>query len=203
MNKTKIKQLRQQHHLTQEALAEKSYLTVRTIQRAESGEDLSLDSLTAIANVFNVSISSLFENIAKKEDENKIMDSSKEQISQLRQRKIEETTWKLMLVGTSFFILMLTGYLIGQQNEKVQPILGIGWISLCLFTIAISFYLYRKFAIHYLDMKYPRTIGFYFNQKKDEPIKNGWDFIAKKYWLIFPVGGFLSWIIPNIVHHLS
>lgn len=64
----------------------------------------------------------------------------------------------------SFFILMLTGYIIGQQNERIQPILGIRWINLCLFIIAISFHLYRKFTISYLDIKHPITIVSPFNK---------------------------------------
>ena len=29
-----------------------------------------------------------------------------------------------------------------------------------------------------------------------------WDFIARYWWMIFPVGGFLSWFIPEIVKAL-
>ena len=33
---------------------------------------------------------------------------------------------------------------------------------------------------------------------KNEPVKNGWDFMARYWWIVFPIGGFLSWLIPEL-----
>ncbi|MEK1357644.1 helix-turn-helix transcriptional regulator, partial [Limosilactobacillus fermentum] len=78
MNKTNVSQLRKQHGLTQQELADKSYVTIRTVQRLEAGEDVSLSSLSAIANALSVPISGLFDDIEQKEKEQEILDYSQQ-----------------------------------------------------------------------------------------------------------------------------
>jgi len=54
-----LKQLRLSRHLSQEQLALMSGLNVRTIQRIESGQNASLESLKCLASVLEVDISAL------------------------------------------------------------------------------------------------------------------------------------------------
>lgn len=54
-----LKQLRLSRHYSQEQLAQMSGLSVRTIQRIESGENASLESLKCLAAVLEVSVSEL------------------------------------------------------------------------------------------------------------------------------------------------
>ncbi|GMM83288.1 helix-turn-helix domain-containing protein [Pseudoalteromonas sp. MTN2-4] len=54
-----LKQLRVSRHLTQEQLAEMSGLNVRTIQRIESGQNASLESLKCLASVLEVNVDTL------------------------------------------------------------------------------------------------------------------------------------------------
>ena len=54
-----LKQLRISRHLSQEQLAQMSGLNVRTIQRIESGQNASLESLKCLASVLEVDISTL------------------------------------------------------------------------------------------------------------------------------------------------
>lgn len=58
-----IKRLRGRKNWSQEQLAVMSGLSVRTIQRIESGNKASLESLKALASVFEVEISTLTEEI--------------------------------------------------------------------------------------------------------------------------------------------
>ena len=58
-----IKQLRDRRGWTQEQLAECCGLNVRTIQRVESGNKASLETLQSLASVFEVDISTLTEEI--------------------------------------------------------------------------------------------------------------------------------------------
>lgn len=58
-----IKKLRERKNWSQEQLATMSGLSVRTIQRIESGNKASLESLKALASVFEVDISTLTEEI--------------------------------------------------------------------------------------------------------------------------------------------
>ena len=66
-NKTLISDLRKQKGLTQEKLAELTGLNVRTIQRLESGEDASLETLRSIAVALDVEVIELFESVSSKE----------------------------------------------------------------------------------------------------------------------------------------
>lgn len=48
--------LEKQHGLTQQELADKSYVTIRTVQRLEAGEDVSSSSLSAIKQMRYLSL---------------------------------------------------------------------------------------------------------------------------------------------------
>jgi transcriptional regulator with XRE-family HTH domain len=54
-----IRQHREERHLTQEELAMIAGVDARTIQRAESGQNLALETLKAIANAFETTIDQL------------------------------------------------------------------------------------------------------------------------------------------------
>ena len=69
MNKSKIAEIRKQKSLTQENLAEKSYVTVRTIQRMEAGEEVSSETLKSVSNALGVTVNELFESISSSDKE--------------------------------------------------------------------------------------------------------------------------------------
>lgn len=58
-----VKKLRDKNDWSQEQLAEYSGLNVRTIQRVESGQKASLETLKCLASVFEVDIATLTEEI--------------------------------------------------------------------------------------------------------------------------------------------
>lgn len=68
MTANNIKNLRTQKHVSQEQLAEKARVSVRTIQRLEAGEDASIESLNLIAGALNVEVGDLFAQENKKDD---------------------------------------------------------------------------------------------------------------------------------------
>jgi transcriptional regulator with XRE-family HTH domain len=75
LNKTNLrdlKKLRLEHHWSQEQLADMSGLNIRTIQRVENGENASLETLKALASVFEI-------NIANSERKNEIAQIRKEE----------------------------------------------------------------------------------------------------------------------------
>lgn len=78
-NKTLIADLRKKKGLTQEKLADISGLNVRTIQRLESGEDASLETLRCIAEALNVEVMELFESVGSEEKMKQIEAFSLEQ----------------------------------------------------------------------------------------------------------------------------
>lgn len=54
-----LKELRISRHLSQELLAQMSGLNVRTIQRIESGQNASLESLKCLASALDINVSTL------------------------------------------------------------------------------------------------------------------------------------------------
>ncbi|WP_343073010.1 helix-turn-helix domain-containing protein, partial [Staphylococcus aureus] len=73
MNKSKVAEIRKQKSLTQENLAEKAYVTVRTIQRMEAGEEVSSETLKSVSNALDVTVNELFESISSSDKEEEIM----------------------------------------------------------------------------------------------------------------------------------
>ncbi len=58
-----VKKLRVEHKWSQEQLAKLSGLSIRTIQRVESGHSASIETLKSLASVFEVDINKLTEEI--------------------------------------------------------------------------------------------------------------------------------------------
>lgn len=82
MQNNKVKKLRLAQHLSQEQLAEKANVSVRTIQRLEAGKDVSASTLNLIANALGVSVEKLFSPINSFEQQEK--KSSKGTTSSIR-----------------------------------------------------------------------------------------------------------------------
>lgn len=60
MIENKIKELRAASHQSQEQLAEKAQVSVRTIQRLEAGDDASISTLNLVAGALGVGVGDLF-----------------------------------------------------------------------------------------------------------------------------------------------
>ena len=200
MNKSKVAEIRKQKSLTQENLAEKAYVTVRTIQRMEAGEEVSSETLKSVSNALDVTVNELFESISSSDKEEEIMEISKEQQKQFNYRKSELFTIKLITFSFIFVFLGLFGIFVGELNGLEQNIYGIIWIFTLFLSLAIIHYFLNVFISKKLDKKYPMTIGMKnrVSNRKSEPVKNGWDFMARYWWIVFPIGGFLSWLIPEL-----
>lgn len=200
MNQSKVAKLRKDKSLTQENLAEKACVTVRTIQRIEAGEEVSSETLKNISNALDVTINELFESIASSDKEEEIMEIAKEQQNQFRYRRNEQLTFRFIAFGVIFVILGLFGIFVGKLNGIKQDIYGVIWIFMLFLSLAVMHYVLNVLISKNLDKKYPMTVDMNHKRSnvKQEPIKNGWDFMARYWWIIFPIGGFLSWLIPEL-----
>lgn len=201
MDKTNVAKLRKERGWTQEELAEKSFLTVRTIQRMEAGQDVSLTTLSSVAKALAVSLSDLFTHIDTEQKEIEVMKISREQDQQRRQRVAEKNTMLFLVMAIDFVLLSLTGYAIGRMPENEQTLPGILWVGGVFLVMAISIYFLKITWTIHLDKKYPKSVG-YQPQALKRPVQNGWDFLARYWWLVFAIGGFLSGIIPAVVNSL-
>lgn len=200
MNKSLVANLRKQKGLTQESLAEKAHVTVRTIQRIEAGEDVSNETLKSVSNALSVTISELFEFVESKEKEVELMDISKEQQKQINYRNNEINVYRVLAIGITFLMLGCLSVFIDRSSGSLHKMYYVMWISLLLISIGLIRYLLNIHLSQKLDIKYPMSVGIEKRRSYNrEPVKNKWDFMARYWWIIFPIGGFLSWLIPEIM----
>lgn len=161
MNKTLIAQLRKNHGWTQEQLAEKSGLTARTIQRLEAGNDVSLDTLNAVATAFNVNISDLFQTIDNKDKKSEIIGLDQDRLFQIRQRRVTSKFYHLVSVLVILLFQAIFGYWVGTlpDNSLIYMIFGAIWIA-CWPTLFILLGILRTLVLDpKLDESYPLTKG--------------------------------------------
>ncbi len=130
-----IKKLRLQNHWSQEQLAQFSGLSSRTIQRIESGNQASIESLKSLAAVFEIDISKLTEEIT-------VIDKQTEQWQNLpfcfranmwglkSKKEVERGEFLLVVAGT----LAWLGGFFDVQFTMVAPVF---FLSAYMFTLLI------------------------------------------------------------------
>lgn len=127
-----IKKLRMERNWSQEQLAEFCGLSVRTIQRVESGSKASIETLMCLASVFEVNISKLTEEIT-------VIDKSSEDWKKL------PWWFRMSLAGSrskrsaimAEFVMMLLGFMswiLIEPEALLTPFIFLfayvmGWIS--------------------------------------------------------------------------
>ena len=130
-----VKKLREKRNWSQEQLAVMSGLSTRTIQRIESGNKASIESLKSLASVFEVDISKLKEEII-------VIDR-------------ESASWKAEPLFVKF---MLWGVKARKQIITMEYLsLGLGFVSWIvkpdIFATPMFFFAAYSFAVmkHYMD----------------------------------------------------
>ena len=195
MNKYRVAELRKKRGWTQEVLAEKANITVRTIQRIENGTDVSLDTLASISNALLVPVSELFERIEEEAKEVEIMDMSKEQLIQLKYRRTIIVSITLLVIAAILLVMSILGVQINELASGYNITLSwLAWVSLLLLLIGLANYYLGVKLNETLDQKYPLTKGIKLKEKK-ERFENLWQFFSIYWWMIFPIFGFITWFI--------
>lgn len=152
---TRIRLLRTAKGFTQEHLAEISHLSIRTIQRLESGEDTSLETLRMVADALDVPIQELFENLDDVNKEKEIDLFNQEQTIQIEKRESEKQILNIKLLSM-FVPIFILAFFISEFPESVQGLLGILWVGLFFFGLRIRKYISAKWRIK-MNEKYPLT----------------------------------------------
>lgn len=195
MNKYRVAELRKKRGWTQEVLAEKANITVRTVQRIENGTDVSLDTLASISNALLVPVSELFESIEEEAKEVEIMDMSKEQLIQLKYRQTITVSITLLVIAAILLVMSILGVEINELASDYNITLSwLAWVSLLLLLIGLANYYLGVKLNEMLDQKYPLTKGIKLKEKK-ERFENFWQFFSIYWWMIFPIFGFITWFI--------
>jgi len=146
---SKLKQVREQQNLTQEELSEKSGISVRTIQRIESGTAPKGHTLKTLSSVLNLSENDLLKN------EEEIPPENSETGSGISFQKI-----KLINLSSILFVLvpplnilapLILSYTLKQRNFVTKQIISLQilWTILApvFFMLGIVLKLGRSFTI--------------------------------------------------------
>lgn len=139
---SKVKLLREQKNLTQTELAEKAGLSLRTIQRIESGQSLKGFTLKAIAKTLETKP----ENLISKEEENTSID---------RAKLINLSALAGLIIP--FGGIILPAILTYRTQDSVNRELGksvLGIQIILAFIISVSLIL-CPFIQHWLSMQFP------------------------------------------------
>lgn len=151
-NKTLIAALRKQKGWTQEILAEKCNLSVRTIQRLESGEDGNISTLNVIAQALDVKIGDLFDSIANHDKEQEITNYDELQQNQVTQRRSAHKLYVIAKIIFGLTMICLTSFI---QTGLLWIFWLFMWpIGFIIFSVVNTIWLQPK-----LDTKYPLTKG--------------------------------------------
>ncbi len=159
MTKTKIASLRKQRGWTQERLAEESQVNPRTIQRLESGEDASLETLRLVANALGVQIGDLFESIDNTDKAKEIIDLDSKKVTQTRKWLAIRDLYRTVIY-TIFVILMiilLSGVSMFNDNTWEGLVGVIFWIILWPIGISVIKMVQVSWLEPYLSRKYPKA----------------------------------------------
>lgn len=108
MSKTRVIELRQELGWTQENLADKAGVGLRTVQRLEAGQDASSETLTLIADALRVSVRDLFESIDD-DDLGSRVDSLQGRVEKQQAARDRVTSaWWWLYVGVGIVVTMLS-----------------------------------------------------------------------------------------------
>ncbi|MFF1574316.1 helix-turn-helix domain-containing protein [Leifsonia sp. NPDC058292] len=118
MNETRIRELRTTKGWTQERLAENSGVAVRTIQRLESGEDASLETLGLLADALEVAVGDLFASVERPDiadaierlDVIRAEQKRQAEERQLQRRRTERLITRIILIVVAAVVLIVVAF---------------------------------------------------------------------------------------------
>lgn len=170
MTTTNVNALRRQRGWTQEHLAMESGVTVRTIQRLESGEDASLETLRLVAMALEVNIQDLFENVESTNKEDAIMDLDTERLAQTRKRSAQAGLYRKIMLGGFIGIMIFSTSTffttVSISNKPLLNVLIMVWILLWALGLAAIKTIRSLWIEPSLDRKYPLTVGADLNRRR-------------------------------------
>lgn len=112
-----IRQHREERHWTQEELAMAADIDVRTIQRAESGQNLALETLRAIANAFEITIDQL-----SKESQEEALAEFRAKYSVIELHPLEQASDLCQLFGTHAYHFQRIGKFNDDQADLIAEL---------------------------------------------------------------------------------
>lgn len=156
MVNNRIKQLRLSKNLSQEQLAEKSKVSVRTIQRLEAGNEASIETLNLVAGALGVPVKELFDDSTAQE--NKIQNAEEKLHYQLQSRHDEFKTVQHLYSAGYIIVMLLWGVCFNfVHNDIWSAVMGVFWIGGWMLMAPLKKLIILKCVDPKLDVKYPLT----------------------------------------------
>jgi transcriptional regulator with XRE-family HTH domain len=155
MNESRIADLRRNRGWTQEQLAERSTVAVRTIQRLEAGQDASLETLSLLADALGVPVSELFATIERPGFAAAVDGLDERTAAQQARRNAVTRSWNQLCPAVGIVLSITFVALIGAGVFSGPLILIVGayWAAgRYLFT-----FIQHAVLDPWLDRKYPLT----------------------------------------------
>lgn len=162
--KNKIKELRLSQHLSQEQLAEAAGISVRTLQRLEAGEDVSISTLNAVANALDVPVGDLFQYTTFNEQDTKLQEAKNLQV-QMQQRHEEIAVFKKVYNAVYISVMLLVGAALWTAQSffaemgltGIDYILDVVWVAGWMLFGPVRKVIIQTKLNKKLDKKYPLT----------------------------------------------
>ncbi|MGJ4846637.1 helix-turn-helix domain-containing protein [Leifsonia sp. Le1] len=133
MNQTRIRELRKTKGWTQERLAENSGVAVRTIQRLESGEDASLETLALLADALNVDVSDLFTSVDRADTADAIKrldviraEQKRQAEERLQKQRNNRLIRRTVLVAVAVIVVLVVGLMLSPWIYGALAATGAG-----------------------------------------------------------------------------
>lgn len=154
---SKLKQIREQQNLTQEELSEKSGISVRTIQRIESGAEPKGHTLKTLSKTLEISVDDLLnkkvEVLVEDTTEKSIKNSEIE--SQINYQKVKminlSSVLFVLLPPLNILVPLILSYSLKQKNQLTNQIISLQilWTILApiVFMLGIFLKLGQSFTI--------------------------------------------------------
>ena len=128
---SKLKQIREQQNLTQEELSEKSGISVRTIQRIESGTEPKGHTLKTLSKTLEISVDDLLnkklEVLVEDTTEKSIKNSEIE--SQINYQKVKminlSSVLFVLLPPLNILVPLILSYSLKQKNQLTNQIISL------------------------------------------------------------------------------
>ena len=128
---SKLKQIREQQNLTQEELSEKSGISVRTIQRIESGTEPKGHTLKTLSKTLEISVDDLLnkkvEVLVEDTTEKSIKNSEIE--SQINYQKVKminlSSVLFVLLPPLNILVPLILSYSLKQKNQLTKQIISL------------------------------------------------------------------------------
>lgn len=162
-----IKKLRLAKGMSQEQLAEKANVSVRTVQRLEAGDDASISTLNLVAGALGVEVGDLFTKTSANQQKEKIQSADSQLQYQLQARYDEYRNFKHLYTAAYIVVMLIWGCLFPLiHNDATSAVMEVLWIGAWMIMGPLKKLLVINKLNPKLDHKYPLTAN---RLNKNEP----------------------------------